>query len=163
LVAQVITTYSRIDGAKWVADVLQAQKSELDQLADFLGEDSVSAARSAWHRKHYELTARLITEIRESRKMRKTELEQLRSSFRAVVAEEVLRHRTVVGAGNLSAFAGAISVHAVRYQAKLDGLAAQGVGIAAIAATSAEIKQFADAAVRAAFERGAVELEPAGD
>jgi hypothetical protein len=101
----------------------------------------------------------LITEIRERRKMRKSELEQLRSSFQACVAQEVLRHRTVVGSGQLSAFAGAISAHAVRFQTKLDGLANQGV---ATAETSAKIKQFADAAVRVAFERG-IELESAGD
>jgi hypothetical protein len=98
------TTHSRMDGAKWVADVLEAQKSELDQLADFLGEDSVSSARAAWHRKNYELTAQLITAIRERRKMRKSELEQLRSSFKAVVAQEILRFRTIVGAGQLSGF-----------------------------------------------------------
>jgi hypothetical protein len=149
----------RLDGAVWVADVLQAQKSELDLLAQYLGEETVLAARTAWRRKNYELAAELITEIRERRKMVKSELEQLRSSFKAVVAQEILRFRTVVGAGQLTGFAGAISVHAVRYQSKLDGLAAQGV---ATAPTSAEIQEFANAAVRAAFERGAVELESAG-
>jgi hypothetical protein len=151
----------RLDGARWVEDVLNAQKDELDLLAEYLGEHAIQSARAAWRRKNVELTADLITRIRERTKMpTKNELETLRSSFRAVVAQEILRFRTVVGSGQLTAFAGAISVHAVRYQSKLDGLAAQGV---ATAATSAEIKQFADAAVRAAFERGTVELEPVGD
>jgi hypothetical protein len=152
---------NRMDGAKWVADVLEAQKSELDQLAEYLGEHAIQSARAAWRRKNYELAANLILEIGKRGKMAtKNELEQLRSSFRAVVAGEILRFRTVVGTGQLTGFAGAISVHAVRYQSKLDGLAAQGVDTAA---TSAEIKQFADSAVRAAFERGTVELESAGD
>jgi hypothetical protein len=161
VVAQVITTHSRMDGAAWVASVLQAQKSELDQLAEYLGEHAIQSARAAWRRKNVELTADLITRIRERTKMpAKNELETLRASFKACVSQEILRYRTVVGAGQLSGFAGAISVHAVRYQSKLDGLAAQGV---ATAETAAEIKQFADAAVRAAFERGTVELESAGD
>jgi hypothetical protein len=155
------TNYGRIDGARWVEDVLAAQREELNLIAEWLGEETIQAARAAHRRRNFELTADLITRIRERTKMAtKNELEQLRSSFKAVVAQEILRFRTVVGAGQLTGFAGAISVHAVRYQSKLDGLASQGI---ATAAMSAEIKQFADAAVRAAFERGAVELEPAGD
>jgi hypothetical protein len=149
-----------LDGAQWVADVLQAQKEELDLLADWLGEETVSAARTAHRCQNYELAAQLITASREGRKMRKSELEQLQSSFKACVAQEILRYRTIVGAGQLTGFAGAISVHAVRYQSKLDGLSSQGVDT-----RSAEkaIKDFADSAVRAAFERGTVELESAGD
>jgi hypothetical protein len=157
------TTYvsDRLDGVRWVEDVLQAQKSELDLLAEYLGEHAIQSARAAWRRKNYELAANLILEIGKRGKMAtKNELEQLRSSFRAVVAQEILRYRTVVGAGQLTAFAGAISVHAVRYQAKLTGLAAQGMDTRS---TEKEITQFAEAAVRAAFERGTVELESAGD
>jgi hypothetical protein len=151
----------RLDGARWVEDVLNAQREELDLLAEYLGEHAIQGARAAWRQRNVELTADLITRIRERTKMpAKNELETLRSSFKAVVAQEILRYRTIVGAGQLTAFAGAISVHAVRYQSKLDGLASQGI---ATAETSAEIKQFAEAAVRAAFELGAVELESAGD
>jgi hypothetical protein len=153
------TTYSRMDGAAWVESVLAAQRTEIDELSRWLGEDSVSAARSAWRRRNYELAADLILGIRERGKMATNELEQLRASFRAVVAGEILRFRTIDGSGQLTGFAGAISVHAVRYQSKLDGLAAQGVDTRS---TEKEIKDFADAAVRAAFERGAVELESAG-
>jgi hypothetical protein len=154
------TTYSRMDGARWVEDVLAAQREELNLLAEWLGEDSVSAARTAWRRKNYELAGELITAIREQRKMRKSELEQLQSSFKACIAGEILRYRTISGAGQLTGFAGAVSVHAVRYQAKLDGLSSQGVDTRF---AEKAIKDFADAAVRTAMERGAVELEPAGD
>jgi hypothetical protein len=150
--------YSTLDGARWVADVLNAQREELDLLAQYLGEENVLAARTAWRRKNFELAAQLITDIRERRKMRKSELEQLQSSFRAVVAGEILRYRTIAGAGQLTAFAGAISVHAVRYQEKLNGLAAQGVDTRR---TEKAIADFAHAAVRAAMEQGEVQLQPA--
>jgi len=91
------TTYSRLYGAAWVEDVLRAQREELDLLAEWLGEDSVSSVRTAW-RKNYEPAAELITEIRERRKMATNELQQLKSGFRACIAQ-VLRFRGVVGAG----------------------------------------------------------------
>jgi hypothetical protein len=149
-------TYSRADGRAWVESVLAAQAQEITELEKWLGANAVNAARTAHGRKNYELCADLITRIRERGKVVTNQLEQLKLSFRSVIAQEIIKYRGVADARAVDGFAAAISAHLARYGEKLAGLRALSHDVEAV---EAAIKADATDVVALAYERGRVEFE----
>jgi hypothetical protein len=149
-------TYSRADGIAWIEDVLAAQRVELDELERWLGADAVNAARTAQGRGNYELCAQLILDVRARGKMATNEIEQLKLSFRAVIAQEIIKYRGVADPSAVDGFAAAISGHLARYGEKLRGLRALSHDVEAVAKA---IETDATDVVSAAYQRGRVEFE----
>jgi hypothetical protein len=90
-----------------------------------------------------------------------TEVENIVSSFRAVVAQEQLDHRTIDGAGTVASFIANVRAHQARYLAKLDNLRAddsRDANAAQVDAAEVQITKIADEAVNAAQATGHVEV-----
>jgi len=85
------------------------------------------------------------------------EIDNFILSFRAVIAEETIKHRGH-DAGLVSAFTNEVRAHEKRYLVKCENLRALNVEIAGLAIVEQKIKSIAQTAIDAATAAGRVEL-----